>query len=240
MRFAVARVPKAIIKHFRSNGILRGVSIIVNVLRNRMYYSITDWRFNRKYGVDTRSDIAVQGEEELAVYAVRYQAIPPSHFHDALRRLQVDYRQFSFYDLGCGKGRALLLANDYGFESIVGVEYVPALAETAETNLQLWACKKGDKSRMSVVLGDASAYSFPKNPSVIFLNNPFRGMIMEKVVKNILSIASKCECYVLYMNPMQDVHFRNDRLFERLWCNKNSAGYYLTCAEQAGRSLRRE
>ena len=46
-----------------------------------------------------------------------------------------DFRDFIFIDLGSGKGRALLMASDYPFRRIVGVELLPQLHRAAQDNL---------------------------------------------------------------------------------------------------------
>jgi hypothetical protein len=52
-------------------------------------------------------------------------------FHEMLDALlqheSLDFRDLVFIDLGSGKGRTLLMASDYPFRRIVGVELLPAL-----------------------------------------------------------------------------------------------------------------
>ena len=50
-------------------------------------------------------------------------------------RLQLDYQRFGFVDVGSGKGRALLLASDYPFREIIGVELSPELDRVARANI---------------------------------------------------------------------------------------------------------
>ena len=46
--------------------------------------------------------------------------------------------EFTFVDLGAGMGRAMLLASEYPFRSVVGVELNPTLARIARKNVALW------------------------------------------------------------------------------------------------------
>jgi SAM-dependent methyltransferase len=41
----------------------------------------------------------------------------------AIERSGVDPEQFCFLDIGCGKGRALIIATEYGFKDLIGVDY---------------------------------------------------------------------------------------------------------------------
>ncbi len=50
-----------------------------------------------------------------------------------------DLREFTFIDLGSGKGRCLLMAAPYGFKKIIGVEYMPEWHRVAEENIRRFA-----------------------------------------------------------------------------------------------------
>ena len=87
-------------------------------------------------------------------------------FQKAANCLPVEARNWLFVDLGCGKGRGLLLAKELGFGKIVGVEFSPSLAKIARRNVTRY-------KQISVVQGDASKYIFPPEPIVIYMYNPF-------------------------------------------------------------------
>jgi SAM-dependent methyltransferase len=86
--------------------------------------------FDERFGVDTSGLIyeLASGHQNDA-YNNGYFAVAPSVFHSVMQavrdRLALDYRRFSFVDVGSGKGRALLLASDYPFREIIGVELSP-------------------------------------------------------------------------------------------------------------------
>jgi len=44
-----------------------------------------------------------------------------------MQAMPIDLSKFTFIDLGAGKGRALLMASDYLFQKIIGVEFMPEL-----------------------------------------------------------------------------------------------------------------
>ena len=48
------------------------------------------------------------------------------------RALHLDFQDFNFVDIGSGKGRALLLASDYPFREIIGIELSPELDRVAQ------------------------------------------------------------------------------------------------------------
>src|SRR5215472_1458160 len=67
-------------------------------------------------------------------HGVHYQACEPAVFRRAFSCLHDDWSSYTFVDLGCGKGRVLLMARELGFGRIIGVEFAPALAKVARRN----------------------------------------------------------------------------------------------------------
>ena len=106
-----------------------------------------------------------------------------------------DVSEFAFVDLGCGKGRALLLAEEYGFRQIVGVEFSAKLARIASRN----AAKAGS-ARIAVVRSDVRAFDFPEGPLVVFLYNPFSVQITRSVIQRLASRPHTS--YIAYVNPL--------------------------------------
>src|ERR1700761_1704292 len=76
--------------------------------------------FDQKFNVDTSGLLyELPSGHEHDPYNNGYFAVAPSVFHAVLallkERLQLDFRDYSFIDIGSGKGRALLLASGYPF-----------------------------------------------------------------------------------------------------------------------------
>lgn len=119
-----------------------------------------------------------------------YAAVPPSRFHAILARWQASVPphsldNYTFVDLGCGKGRAVLLASQAGFRAVVGVELNPSLAATAQTNADLWIAAGKACCPIRIEQGDATEFSWPASPCVVFLFNPFSAVVMQRVLDRI-------------------------------------------------------
>ena len=67
-------------------------------------------------------------------FAERYQAVTTDRLQAALAFLREDWSNFTFVDLGCGKGRALIAASEHGFARIIGVEFAKSLVDIARKN----------------------------------------------------------------------------------------------------------
>jgi SAM-dependent methyltransferase len=153
-----------------------------------------DARFDAEHGVDTTPGDAIRNltiDSPNRRNSFGHIASQPDEFARSMRALPIRYEDFAFVDLGSGKGRALLLALEYPFRERIGVEFALELYEVAQTNLRGKAVK--------LVHGDATEYTFPDGPLVVFLYNPFGGDIMAKVAGRLRSHPSPL--YVVYVNP---------------------------------------
>jgi hypothetical protein len=95
---------------------------------------------------------------------------------------------FTFIDLGAGKGRALLMASDYPFQRIMGVEFMPDLCHAAEENIASYSASSNDRQQcrqMEMVCLDACDFQFPAEPLVVYLFNPFSEPVFVKVLENL-------------------------------------------------------
>ena len=175
--------------------------------------------FDTKYDLDTRgitqlSDLQVTGPNRS--YGVAHIASDPDEFSNALASVQIEHEQFTFIDLGSGKGRALLLALRFPFRRIVGVEFALELHRIAQTNVVRFAATDGtDTGRISLVHADATEFELPTEPLVIYLYNPFNAHVMKRVVERVLAshAAHPRPIYVIYANAF----------LEKLWVDQGFA-----------------
>jgi SAM-dependent methyltransferase len=117
---------------------------------------------------------------------------------------EFNFGEFTFVDLGSGKGRTLLMASDYPFRRIIGVELLPALHQIAQENLRQY---KSDTQRcfaLESICADAADFPLPEDPLVVYLFNPFPEAVLRQAVANLgRSVrAHPRAVYVLYHNPL--------------------------------------
>ena len=160
-------------------------------------------RFDRRLGVDTRG-LLYHGaaDDSRHVDANCYQGVPPENFERMLRSLPVEPGRFCFVDLGCGKGKALLLAADAGFCRVVGVELSTELADVARSNLSN-RIGTGGVPEYQVIAGDAAGSPLPPEPLVVFLFNPFGEQTLSAVLDNLRESLADAPrpAFVAFMNP---------------------------------------
>ena len=155
--------------------------------------------FDQAHQVDTSG--LVRGEDidsgSLSdLYITAYYGISPSSLRQALALLPDPADTYTFVDLGCGKGRALMVAAELPFRRLVGVEISPELARIAQANT-------AREPRIHVEQGDAATFAFPHEPLVIFLYHPFLPPVLKKVLRNLeqARAASAGPIFLLYANP---------------------------------------
>lgn len=170
-----------------------------NNLRQRVY----DWR----HSVDTWEPITLDKlhiESENLTHGVRYDPMTAPRFRRIMKAFHFPLDRFTFVDLGCGKGKVLLLASLCPFRRIVGVEFSGELAHAATRNASTFRPRSKQKCRdISVVCTDAAHYQFPTGPLVIYMYNPFREQVMKSVLSEIKRAweTNSEQIYVAYLIP---------------------------------------
>jgi SAM-dependent methyltransferase len=164
-----------------------------------------DLWFDLRYGTDTSGIIPVdqiEVDSPSKKYAMRYEVTRARPLARLLRRLDLPTGG-RFVDIGCGKGRVLMVAARHGFTRITGVEYSPALCEVARRNLSQFRRKTGMAFDAEVVEADAAGYEIPPDTNVIFMFNPFYTEILEVVAGNIaISVRERPrKVWLIYLYP---------------------------------------
>ncbi len=179
--------------------------------------------FDREHGVDTAAHIQL-GELEIKSRNVRegchYAPTSPKYFKEMMLHLNIRYEQFTFVDIGCGKGLVLLLASAYPFRRIIGVEFSDELAAIASRNLASYAGTPQPCKDIECICMDAVEYEFPSDRLVIYFYNSFKGKVLEQFAANLaISIADHPrDVFIVYNNPTEpdvfDALHSIDRVFD--------------------------
>lgn len=171
--------------------------------RRRMRYG--DIHYDFEHNVDTTwANVSFATRLREALVAADYQTTDPLVFREAMEMLaaKVDLSQFTFVDLGSGKGRVLLMAEDYAFRTIIGVELLPELHGGAVRNFAGHKC-------VELVCADVRDFGFPAEPLVLFLFNPFPEYVVRAVMRKLQRSldASPRPVFVVYHNAQHEQEF---------------------------------
>ena len=180
-------------------------------LRGRIF----DWRFN----IETARDVDIRElkiDSPNLIHGVMYAATDPKSFIKLFDSWEIEFEKFSFVDFGSGKGRVLMMASEYPFKKITGIEFSSELNEAALKNIKNYKSPSQKCRRIEAVNLDAALFVPPGEPTVFYIFNPFRPQVLEQVVGNIERSLEENprEIYFVYANPLHEEILKNSRFFE--------------------------
>jgi SAM-dependent methyltransferase len=180
--------------------------------------------FDRRYGTDTSGLIgggALATGHPHDIYITAYAGIAPSRFEAALdlwrATITARIEDYTFIDLGCGKGRALLLASRLPFREVIGIELNPPLAAIAQRNASLWQDRGEARSRMTIQVGDATQPSLPAGPIILFFYNAFAEPLVQQLAGHLSRFPDSAPIDLLYQNAYFAGEFAGQSGCTELW-----------------------
>lgn len=184
--------------------------------RRRQRFGDAEFDWDRR--VNTTSAALSWRNRLLGVFHSPYQPTEAPLFHEMIEALreqtQAGFHDFIFIDLGSGKGRALLMASDYPFRRILGIDLLPALHQTAQENLSNYKSESQKCFALESICADATNFVFPAEPTVLYLFNPFPEQGLRRVIANLEQSlrAHPRPLYLLYHNPLLENVLRQSPL----------------------------
>ena len=173
--------------------------------RRRSRYGDIDFDFD--HGVDTTwATVPLRTRVREMLSGGQYQPSEPELFHEILKSLPEPSDGFTFIDLGSGKGRTLLMASDYPFARIIGVELLAELDAIAESNLARYRSEQQKCFALESHAGDAREFAFPAEPTVLYLFNPFPEHVLRAVLANLRTSVAEAPrpVFVIYHNLIHE------------------------------------
>jgi len=184
-----------LVRHCRNDGVRSTVMLIGKNLPSPLRewqirrLSLRHERFDIKYQLDTQIPVPVADLETAAPgarFANRYQGTPIAVLQRIIRRLKIDRPRFTFIDLGSGKGRVLLIAAQYHFKSVIGVEFSKTLHSVAVSNVQKFVNSGATRTSVTSINCDAGEFDFSGiGDKIVFCYNPFAADLMIRVLDNL-------------------------------------------------------
>jgi SAM-dependent methyltransferase len=155
--------------------------------------------FDQAHGVDTSG--LVPARHLLTGHAndehvTAYYGVAPSILRTLIDRWRETIpphpiSSYTFLDIGAGKGRGLLVASEFHFRKVVGIELNPSLAAIARSNAAYWNKTRiadPTSSRIApveILEQDALDFTFPTTPTLIFLFHPFEAPVLKQLLRRI-------------------------------------------------------
>jgi SAM-dependent methyltransferase len=115
-----------------------------------------------------------------------------------------------FCDIGCGKGRSLLIADELGFEKLIGFEISEKLVKQARKN--------ATHENFDIILADATNLSLVEEVDFVFIHCPFSDELFDRFLKNLESSLQKYprELTLLYGFPIEHEKINKSQYFQEM------------------------
>jgi hypothetical protein len=183
----------------------------LNPLLAKVFRGVLDARF----GTDTSAPV-FERDQKTSVHF--YVPTTASVIYEILGSIPLQPNTLVFVDMGSGKGRALLVASEFPFTKIVGIELSNDLHRIAEENVKRYKPASQQCAAFDLKCMDALDYSYGDEPFVLFLFDPFGREILQNIITN-LEVSLKArprEAYVVYVYPQYDDLLQKSSVLNRV------------------------
>lgn len=164
--------------------------------------------FDSRFGTDTSAP-TFERDQKTSVHF--YVPTTASVIYEILRSIPLERDKFAFVDMGSGKGRALLVASEFPFAKIVGIELSRDLHRTAEENVRRYKPASQQCAAFDLRCMNALDYTYGNEPLVLFLFDPFGREILQEILANLEASlkATPRKAYVVYVYPQYEDLLQN-------------------------------
>ena len=174
--------------------VIGGIGQVLDVYQNKIQREIED-NFDNKYGTQT---VDILNHFDLREYetvskdrldnCTRYFPSPVGTVVDALEAMKkhgIAYEDRVFIDIGSGMGRNLLIASEYPFKKIIGIEISNYLHQIAEKNIVRYQTDTQKCKDFALYDIDALEFAFPQENLVFYFWEPFNETISNPFVEKL-------------------------------------------------------
>jgi len=168
---------------------------------NKIFYYYNkayDWFVDKNLNIETSKCIKLDEHDNI----MNFMYEPSSYLQ--IKSVFKKYplcRDDHLIDFGCGKGRVLVMASEYGCRNLYGIDISSYLLEIARVNLN--QCKQTDVV-FELLCMNAKYYDFNQKINKIFFYNPFQLKVFIHIFKSLLhSIDDNPRMVTVYFNGAQ-------------------------------------
>ena len=171
-------------------------------------------KYEKQLGISTHSivnldQLTLDGDNSDQNH--HYQGASYYILFSIFEKLPLHLKNKPFIDFGCGKGRALFVAEQCGFTKLIGVDIAKELIDDADENKKRYQLKN-TQSSIDFIFSDATKYKIPDDAAVFYFFNPFGAEIIQQVLDNIKESVKQHprEINCIYLNPKYKTIFEQN------------------------------
>jgi len=173
-----------LISGIRRHGV-QGALVIIGM---RIYAILDDILFDFQYETDTRkwvdlNDLSITSDNKKS--GILYVPSPVWSSRKLFSKLSIPTNSI-LVDFGCGKGRVLMIASEFGFKKVKGVDFSSDLCKIAINNCNKYKEKNGNNTEYQIFESDVVEYNIKGDENFFYLYNPFDDKVLDQVLNNII------------------------------------------------------
>ena len=167
---------------------------------------------DRIFGIHTSGIVPVEeihSDPRLRSLIIFYTGSQPSIVRRGVSALG-EIGDYTFVDLGCGKGRATTVASEFPFRHVIGVELSAALAATARANAATIRRRFPDRPRVTIIEANVVDFPLPPGKLVFFNYHAFGPELVAQLVARFEAALASGELphmFFVYYNPVHPEAF---------------------------------
>ena len=180
---------------------------------------VEDYFFDIRYGTDT-SDIIAVADLDISAQdkesSRRYQPTRTRYIRDLLGKLDLPENRV-FVDFGSGKGRVLLVASNYGFDRLVGIEISRQLSDISRENVAIYQNTVGKSVPIEIIESNVLHYHIRDDENVFYFFRPFDAPVMREILDGIASSLMDVprQVWVIICSSIYDELFAENATFQK-------------------------
>ena len=188
--------------------VIKRTLIEVPIVGSKLY---PNWErkhpFDVTFGVDTSGYVpveAIHADRQMTAKISPYGASQASIIRTALSSLG-PVEEYTFVDIGCGKGRAMIVGGEFPFRSVVGVDLSADLVAIARKNAAIVAQKFPQRPKIEVVQANAVEHVYPAGKLVLYTYHPFGRELVAQLISKLeqgLASGHYSRLFFIYYNPV--------------------------------------
>jgi len=155
-------------------------------------HSIIDTHYDKVRGIETCelayiSDLTDDSVDFSGFFIDELYGALPIKLFEATHRPgnRLSRKDATYVDIGAGKARMLIIAAEHGFKKVLGIEYVPSLAQTGVENCETALKDMKDVEWANLAI-DGTKMKYPDTDLLVFVNNSFDRPMFDDWLNNLL------------------------------------------------------
>jgi tRNA1(Val) A37 N6-methylase TrmN6 len=180
---------------------------LIETLYRILYYT-EGYLFDLHYKIDTFSQVdwETSGVDHYRrEHASMYDSTLVVSLRKMFRSLKIGPGHI-LVDMGCGKGRVLLIASEFGFNEARGIEFSHLLCNIARNNYTVFRTKTKTSTKLTIIESDVLDYSIKDDEDVFYMYHPFDAFVLNQVLQNISESVHRVrrKVWIIYCNPVYE------------------------------------